>query len=74
MRYSGRKCLFLTRSFKKETVSNFIQRNTCQPGRTPYNAPPLTRQTGNGLAVQETQETGSPEKTSEKGVDSEGEK
>jgi len=39
-----------------------IQKKACAKKLDPYNAPPLTRQTGNGMAVQETQETASPEK------------
>ncbi|WP_337022027.1 hypothetical protein [Pantoea anthophila] len=52
VRYSGMKRLFLTRSFKKDALSKLIQRNTCQPAETPYNAPPSTRHTGNGKRVE----------------------
>jgi hypothetical protein len=48
VRYSAMKRLFLSRSFKKDALSKLIRRNTCQPEETPYNAPPSTRNTGNG--------------------------
>jgi hypothetical protein len=38
--------LFSERLHKKETVEKFFENRTCQRRRTPYNAPPLTRNNG----------------------------
>ena len=37
---------FMTELAKKETNENFFQNRGCQGKRTPYNAPPLTRNNG----------------------------
>ncbi|MCA8875541.1 hypothetical protein FQ626_04310 [Erwinia pyrifoliae] len=65
--YKAGGCWGLQQSVK---LSQF---SPCQPLRTPYNAPPLTR--NNGLQAGVLRSSGSsepPEKTSEKEVDSEG--
>ncbi|MGP4132229.1 hypothetical protein OJE16_21830, partial [Pantoea tagorei] len=49
--FFARKCLLLTRSVKKKASDNYFQRNACQPERTAYNAPPLTRHNGLRNAV-----------------------
>ncbi|MGC1009460.1 hypothetical protein WKH19_19995, partial [Pantoea agglomerans] len=72
VRYSVMKRLFLSRSFKKDALSKLIQRNACQPAETPYNAPPSTRNTGNGKRVERHRRLRRRRKTSEKEVDSAG--
>ncbi|PNK62490.1 hypothetical protein A6J33_006705 [Pantoea sp. FDAARGOS_194] len=74
MRFFARKCLLLTRSIKKKASGNYFQRNACQPGRTPYNAPPLTRHNGLRNAVfRRLGKLSRRMKYLKKGVDSEGE-